>query len=110
MQVEHHDEVERRPLGLELDEIGTDEAGSDPLAVRTRLRLVDRDLGVVDAEDVPAERGEPDRVLPLAARQVECAPGLEVLHLGNEKAVRLRGPQVLDGRVPRVPVLTPHGA
>ena len=80
---------------------------SDAVALGPRARLRDRDLGVVDSGDVPAERREPDRVLALAAREVERPSGLEIADLGDEKAVRLGRPQVLDGGVLRVPVLTP---
>ena len=80
------------------------------LATARSRALRDRDLGVVDADDVPAERREPDRVLPLAACEVERAAGLEVADLGDEEPVRLRRPEVRDAGVARVPVLTPHAA
>ena len=78
VEVEDENEVEGAGLGLVLDEVGAHEVDRDAVTLRPRPRLCDRDLRVVDAGDVPAERREPDRVLPLAAGEVERSPRLEV--------------------------------
>jgi hypothetical protein len=64
----------------------------DSFALGPRTRFGDRNGRVVDAADAPAAFGEPDRVLALAAGEVERAAGLELRHLGDEEAVRLRAP------------------
>ena len=100
----------RRGLGLVVEQIGARRSRRGRRRARLAPRLRDRDLREVDAGDVPAERREPDRVLPLAAREVERSPRVEVLGLRDEEAVRLDGPEVLDLGVAPVPVLTLHGA
>jgi hypothetical protein len=50
------------------------------------------DGGEVDGGDLPAARGEPQRVPPRARRQVERAAGGQVLHGVDHGAARLGEP------------------
>ncbi len=90
LEVEDADEVEgadgRRPVC----EVGEDPVDVDVAVRRTSARLRERDLRVVDRGDPPAALGEPDRVAPSAAGEVERASRGQLGDLLDEEAVRLR--------------------
>ncbi len=108
VEVKEEDEVVRGGSRLVLDEVGLREGDLDVLALGPLSCLRDGDGRVVDAFDRPTESCEPDRVLALAAGEVERASWSEALDLRDEETVRLRAPEILDPCVAAVPILTPH--
>src|SRR5688572_2040715 len=110
MQIEEQDEIESARGGLVLEEIGAHELGLHSLAFGSRAGLRYRRRGEVDADDVPPERCEPNRILTFAAGQIQRAAGREFCDFTDEEPVRLHGPEMLDGGVLAVPVLTLHAA
>jgi hypothetical protein len=59
--------------------------------------------GEVDADHLPPERSQPDRVASLAAREVERPPGCKVGQLLLDEPVRRGAPHAVEAAVALVP-------
>ena len=105
LEVEDCDEIERVALRHVLEHVRDDPLDFDAAARGELLRLREGDVGEIDARRAPALLGQPDRVAPLAAGEIERAAGFEALDLRGEVAVRPRAPKKLGAGIARVPVL-----
>ncbi len=81
----------------ELDPLG------DPALGGVLGGLAQPGLGEVDRGHLPASLGQPDRVAPLAAAQVDGPAGGQVSGLGDEHGVRPAAPGATVAGVPLVP-------
>ena len=102
LQIEHHHEVVERfrfPFG----DVGAYPGGRHVVRFRELRGLVEADLGVVDAGDVPTLGGEPHGVAAFTAGEIERSTGLQPGDLGWEEPVRVGLPDELRGPVAVVP-------
>ena len=74
-----------------------------PRVARVTCRAVERDLRDVDAVDLPAASGQPERIAALAAPDVERPASGQVAGLGHHDRVRVAAPQRRRRAVALVP-------
>ena len=89
------------------------EIRDDPLCLHAAragepARLLEADLGEVDARHLPAALGQPDRVAALTAGDVERPPGRQRRRLLDEEPVSRARPDQLAAGVAPVPGLAVH--